>query len=190
MNHILTLTILCLSLCFTTLCLKQDYSQTFNGVSSIFLGETGFGLSNQGVIQINYNVVASKSGSASASLLLIIINSGQLTGYYKDLNSGNAMCNSPSLYRQFIYGSGNISYTTVTGPDQFNVIVMQCINGNPKNPTKSSFSVSMYSPDPKGASAPVHYLSADQITLVTFLEGLLISYCILLFFLGTQIYYA
>lgn len=168
--------------------MKFSTSLTFNGVSSNYLGSES-GLSNQGTIKVDYTVGPTNAGSQSSSLLLVILSSGQRNSYYNNLGSNPAACNSPSLFRQVIYGTGTVTYSTITGPDIFSVLVLQCTNGNPRNPTQSSFTVSMFDPDPRGTSYPVHYLSIDTVTYVTFVEGLLIGYCILLFFLGLQFFY-
>lgn len=175
-----------LSLLQCSLCMVTQYSTTSTGVFTSFITET-FGMSDQGVIDITYSVGPSAGESyPAAPLLIAIINEGQRLGYYA--NPSPNSCNLPTLFREVIYGEGNITYYTSVNADQYSVLVMQCRNGNPAGPTHANIQVAMKNPRPSGSG--YQYLAIDQVTDISILEGLIICYCILFGALACQIYFA
>jgi hypothetical protein len=161
-----------------------DFTSTGPSVHTVY---ESFGMSAVGIIDIQYEVGPLYPDlSQSAPILLIIINEGQRLGYYYHLTDNP--CNRPTLFRQIIYGKGNITYYTTRGADQYTVLAVQCRDGNPDNPVHVSITATLKNPYPYGSK--YQYLSIDQTTYVTVLEGLLISYFVLLTGIGFQIYFS
>ena len=154
----------------------------------VFYLEKSFGMSDQGVIKIDYNIGSSVlNASPAASVLLIIINEGQRLGYYSSTSTPLQACNYPSLYRQILYGTGSFTYSTSIRADLYSILLLQCQKGNPNNPTKSLVTTTLSNPYPSSGEGNVQYLSFDQATYVTSLEGVLIAYFILIAGLVGQI---
>lgn len=161
----------------------------FNTVStSIFtqIISESFGMSDQGQIDVSYSIGPKVNVPfPSSPLLIVIINEGQKNGYYANLSPNS--CNLPSLFREVVYGSGNITYYT-SGADLYSVLIMQCRNGNPLSPVSANVQVTMKNPKPTGSG--YQYLPINIVSYISILEGLIICYCILIGALMFQMLFA
>lgn len=172
--------------CQCSLGMIDDFSTVSTGIFTTIITES-FGMSDQGQIDITYSVGPKPDNPYPASPLLIaIINEGQRNGYYANLAPNS--CNLPTLFREVIYGNGNITYYTSVNADQYSVLLMQCRNGNPLSPVSAKIQVTMKNPKPVGGG--YQYLPINQVTYISILEGLIICYCILIGALMFQMLFA
>ena len=164
----------------------EEFSTVSTNIFTQIITES-FGMSDQGQIDITYSIGPESGISYPASPLLIaIINEGQKYGYYSNLAQNT--CNLPTLFREVIYGNGNITYYTSEGADLYTVLIMQCRNGNPLSPVSANVQVTMKNPKPNGSG--YQYLPINQVSYISILEGLIICYCILIGALVLQMAFA
>ena len=163
----------------------EKFTKISTGVFTQIITES-FGMSDRGQVDITYSIGPKSGVSYPASPLLIaIINEGQKYGYYSNLAQNT--CNFPTLFREVIYGNGNLTYYTPSA-DLYTVLIMQCRDGNPLSPVSANVQVTMKNPKPTGSG--YQYLPINVVSYISILEGLIICYCILIGALVLQMAFA
>lgn len=195
---ILFLSLVVVLLYAPTLCVKVDYSKS----ASYQFGEyvqKSFGMAENGVISIDYNVYPQDPSLPYESYaLILILNDAQQRNWYSLLDNSEAdivdnidgLCNQPSLQRIQPWGAGraNLTITPSIGSDLFTVVVLQCRVGDSDNPVTVEVDLSMVNARPEGSGTS--HLPIQFVMLTRVFQGFIIAYSLLVVGILGQYYSA
>jgi hypothetical protein len=167
--------------------IKVDTNVVTTEFYGTFVAES-FGMAANGIIEIDYNVVAQNlSTTYNGYTMILIITEDQRTAWYSSLNSQS--CNQPSYLRRQIFGNGKLNFTIDSriGSNLYSVVLLQCLTSE-YNPIQINLNTQLLNPRPLGTG--YSHMSINNVLEVRVYEGSLIMYCLLLLGLVLQLYFA
>lgn len=167
-----------------------------------------FGLAAAGRIDIDYDVQLSAYNESevnvlswfqpSSYILILVLTEHEVDNWYNNLvnNDQNTvkdnirtLCNSPSMLRRTVYGTGSFEYIpTKNNAQQFSIAVLQCETVYPQETVDVSVTVEIKNPRPYSSS--YSQLPLEEVMVPRVVEGELIILFLMLAGLGGQMYLA
>jgi len=154
--------------------LKVNFYDYVTGEYSNYITEN-FGMTTKGKVIINYDIQAENKGNDLSSFtLFVVINEKQRSAWYDNQNLDvPSYCETPSLYRNIIYGSGSGEIIhNIQTVDKYSILMFQCWDNIYNNTIYYNLNIDMVNPTSHSKNTATAHLPIEEIMFVNLFAAL------------------